>query len=244
MIKIWPTPAGSYSRLYDDMLAQPHLLIAGATKSGKSVAINGLIHRALLDGPGERRFILIDPKRVELKDYADMPHTICHAAGHNPDAWRQALRTACNIMDTRYNSMRGKLYNGSDVYVIIDEFADIRKSGGRDCYNMVLRLLSEGRAARIHCIIATQVPNAQILPTECRGNIASRLALRTTNAIESRIIMDCKGCEDLPEFGYGYYCKPGKNNRVLYKIPYVDQSELDRVIEHWHKAKPRIKLFA
>lgn len=244
MYNVWNIPGGTYSRLYDELLSKPHVLVAGATGSGKSIVVNGLIYTALYRTPGKARFILIDPKRVELKDYAALPHTITHAAGHNPAAWEKALKTACDIMDSRYNSMRGKQYDGSDIYVIIDEFADIKKSGGRNCYNMVLRLLSEGRAAKVHCIIATQVPNAQILPTECRGNISYRIALRTQNKTESRIIMDCAGCEDLPDFGYGYYVKPGRNGLQLYKIPYTDQKEIERLIDFWqHNSKPKRHLF-
>ena len=240
--KYWCYPSIEEHKLYADALTRPHILIAGATGAGKSVAINGLIYTALHRTPDAVKFILIDPKRVELKAYAGLPHTIAHAAGHNPDAWRDALQTACNIMDARYNRMTGKLYNGPDVYVIIDEFADISKSGGKECYQLVLRLLSEGRAARVHCIIATQVPNAVILPTELRGNIAYRFALRTNNRTESRIIMDAAGCEDLPDFGYCYYYRPGKDNRVLHNVPYIEETELDRIVSHWTRAnRPRYK---
>ena len=246
MIKEYTTPGGEYPRLYSELLTKPHVLIAGATGSGKSVVINGLIYTALYQSPATARFILIDPKRVELKAYSNLPHTIDHAAGHNPTAWKSALQTACNIMDARYNSMKGKMYNGSDVYVIIDEFADIRKSGGRDCYNLVLRLLSEGRAARVHCIIATQIPNCQILPTELRGDISYRIALRTSNKIESRIIMDAPGCEQLPDYGYGFYYHPGRDRRELYQIPFIDDLQIDRLIKYWTgpKGRGRVRLFA
>ena len=240
--KFWCYPSVEQHELYADALTRPHILIAGATGSGKSVAVNGLIYTALHRTPEDVKFILIDPKRVELKAYAGLPHTIAHAAGHNPDAWRDALQTACNIMDSRYNHMTGKLYNGSDVYVVIDELADVKISGGKECYRLLLRLASEGRAARVHLICATQYPNAKIIESEIRGNLCWRIALRTNTATESRVLMDAKGCEDLPDVGYCYYSVPGKDARKLCAVPYIKQPELDRIVAHWTRAnQPRYK---
>ncbi len=244
MYKTWTTPGGEYSRLYADMAKQDHLLIAGATHSGKSVVINGIIHAILFNSPAKARFILIDPKRVELSAYADLPHTIAHAKGFNPDGWKSALQTAVNIMDNRYCEMerkRLKLYNGSDIYVIIDEYATIAKAGGRDCYKLLLRLVSEGRAARIHCIVATQVPKADIIRTEIRENICSRVCLHCNTKIESRVLMDRPGCEELPQYGFGYYIKPCEN--TLYKLPMIDQTELDKITDYWRTTKPKVTLF-
>ena len=86
MKKQWLFPGGEYPALFEDMLSQNHLLIAGVTGSGKSVLINGLMYTALLKSPSSVRFILIDPKRVELAEYRDMPHTLAHAAGFDPAA--------------------------------------------------------------------------------------------------------------------------------------------------------------
>lgn len=244
MYKIWKTPAGEYSRLYADMLNQHHVLIAGATGSGKSTVINGILHAALMDSPAKRRFILIDPKRVELSAYADLPHTITTARGYDPDAWKAALRAACQIMDNRYSAMeraRARMYDGADVYVIIDEYALIAKSGGRDCYKMILRLTSEGRAARVHVIMATQVPKADIIRTEIRENMPARLCLRCNTKTESRVLMDSPGCETLPEYGYGVYITP--RGRDVYKLPMIEQSELNRITDFWRNQRPRVKLF-
>lgn len=239
--RTWTTPHGNTYSLFQDALSKPHLLVCGSTGSGKSVLINGLISTMLYrfpeDVPDGAQLILIDPKRVELMDYAALPHTITHAAGHNPEAWAAALKTAENIMDARYNRMTGKQYDSGDLYVIIDEWAAIKTSGGKECYNSVLRLTSEGRAAKVHIILATQYPTAKILPTEIRGNFDWRFALRTNNATESRIAMNDKGCEDLPDYGQGYYSLPGKDNNVLYKIPYVEQPEIDRLITWWIEQK-------
>ena len=245
MHKVWMTPGGEYPALFEDMLEQSHLLIAGVTGSGKSVLINGLMYTALLKSPSEVQFILIDPKRVELRDYRDMPHTLDHAAGFDPKAWTRALSLAVGIMDRRYSDMekkRIKLFNGSDVYVVIDEWANVYKNGGKQAYRSVLRLISEGRAARVHVLMATQVPKSTIIPTEIRDNFSARVCLHTNSSMESRVIMEQKGCEQLPSFGYGYYLKPCYLE--LWQIPMIPEKDRQRVLTHWetHK-KPKLKLF-
>ena len=244
MYQTWNTPEITYSSLYADMLNQLHVLIAGATGSGKSVVINCIIHAALKDSPARVGFILIDPKRVELAPYADLPHTISYAKGFDPKAWTAALTQAVNIMDARYTEMERKhqrLYTGRDIYVIIDEWANVYKNGGAACYKAVMRLTSEGRAARVHCIIATQVPKATIIPTEVRENMSARLCLRCNTKAESRVLMDVAGCEDLPQYGYGYYITP--RGKDLYELPMIEETELQRVIDHWTHTRPRRHLF-
>ena len=243
-------PTGKVWDLFTDMLSQPHLLIAGATGSGKSVAINGLLNTLLYrlptdegrtDGPDGVQLILIDPKRVELAAYAKLPHTLAHAAGFNPNAWLEALNKAVKIMDNRYTYMEKrhlKLYDKGDLYVVIDEWANVYKNGGKDAYRAVLRLISEGRAARVHLIMATQVPKASIIPTEIRDNFSARLCLFTNSANQSRVIMDERGCEDLPDpktagYAQGFYVLPGKGNNQLCTIPYVKEDEIERNIAWW-----------
>ena len=235
----YTSPTGKTWDLFTDMLAQPHLLIAGATGSGKSVVINGLIdtlmYRLPFDCDDGAFLILIDPKKVELSQYKNLPHTLSHAAGYDPDAWVKALQSAVNIMDSRYNAMAKKnqrLYTGSDIYVVIDEWASIYKSvRGKECYRLLMRLTSEGRAAKVHVILATQVPKANIIPTEIRENFAARLCLRTANSIQSRVIMEANGCEDLPRYGQGYYVTPEGN--TLYNIPYVQENEIEQNLMWW-----------
>lgn len=246
MERVWKTPAGEYSTLYAEMLKAHHVLIAGATGSGKSVVINGIIHAALFNAPCDVEFILIDPKRVELSQYATLPHTITHAKGFDPKAWNAALTQAVEIMDMRYKQMERKhekLYNGSDIYVIIDEWANVYKNGGKECYKAVMRLTSEGRASRVHCIIATQVPKATIIPTEVRENMTARLCLRCNTKAESRVLMDVSGCEELPQYGLGYYITP--NSKTLYKLPMYDQNDVDRLVKYWtgKAGRGKIRLF-
>ena len=234
----YTSPSGMVETLFLDVLNQPHTLIAGCQGSGKSVVINGLIdtlmYRLPFDQSGGAQMILIDPKRVELAAYKNLPHTLAHAAGFNPDAWLSALQKAVKIMDSRYTYMEKKglkKYDRGDLYVVIDEWANVYKNGGKDAYKAVLRLTSEGRAARVHLIMATQVPKATIIPTEIRENFDSRICLRTANAVQSRVIMEECGCEDLPRYGQGYFVNPEGTD--LYNIPYIKDDEIQKNLDWW-----------
>ena len=141
MKRVWTTPQGQYFTLYRDMLKQPHLLIAGATGSGKSVVINGLVYTALYDSPAAVQFILIDPKRVELVDYKPLPHTVQYAS--EPGEMVQALEKAMEITESRYRAMqaqRVKKYSGAALYVIIDELADLMTTDRRHVQPLLQRL--------------------------------------------------------------------------------------------------------
>ena len=126
MKKTYITPEGYSYSLYADMLQQTHVLIGGATGSGKSVVINGFLHTALLQSPALYQFILIDLKRVELYEYKDLPHTLSYA--DSITSALSALQQALDLIQARYNAMQAaglRKYNGSCVYVVIDELADL-----------------------------------------------------------------------------------------------------------------------
>ena len=245
----YTTPTGRYSNLYKDMLSQPHLLVAGATGSGKSVVINGIITTALyrlpLNTDNGARFILIDPKRVELSAYRKLPHTLKYAS--EPEDMINALNYAMNLTEKRYKSMQVsglKKYDGSDVYVIIDEFADLMTTQRRTVMPLIQRLAQIGRAARVHIILATQTPISRILPTEIKCNFDARVGLRTRSAQDSRNIIGKTGLELLPVYGNGYYMKPGDER--YYNIPMVSDEEIDRLVQYWlgeGQKKGRFRLF-
>ena len=233
---IYTTPAGGTWSLYEDMLKQPHILIAGATGSGKSVAINGLISTILFRLPFDQnssaQMILIDPKRVELSAYKNLPHVLRYAS--EPVSMISALQYAQSIADQRYQKMQSegkRLYSGSDVYIVIDEFADLMTTQKKTVVPIVQRLAQTGRAARVHLIIATQTPIAEVLPTKIKCNFDARLGLHTRSAQDSRNIIGKNGLEALPRYGKGYYMTPEKE--VYYNIPYVPEEELDRLIAWW-----------
>lgn len=226
------TPTGSTFALYDDMLKQTHILIAGATGSGKSVVINGIINSALHLTKYEAQFILIDPKMVELAAYKAMPHTIKYAC--YPDDMVDALEYAMSITMTRYAAMQAagvKKYSGSHIYVIIDELADLMTTDKKRVLPLIQRLCQIGRAAGISVIAATQCPLVDVIPTKVKVNFDSKVALHTACAQHSRNIMDANGCEKLPRYGKAYYITPDRSGIV--NIPMVEEAEQRRVIDHW-----------
>lgn len=242
MHKEWRTPPGQVYSLYRDMLKQPHLLIAGATGSGKSVVINGLVYTAMYDSPAAVQFILIDPKRVELVDYKPLPHTLMHAS--EPGEMVEALEKAMEITESRYKAMqrqRVKKYPGGALYVIIDELADLMTTARRQVQPLIQRLAQVGRAANVHIIAATQCPLATVIPTPIKVNFDSRVALRTRSAQDSRNILGLTGCELLPRYGQGYYMTP--DGLKLYNIPMQPQEDINALVKYWQRSRPRFRLF-
>ena len=228
----YTTPKGQYYNLFKDMSEQNHLLIAGKTGSGKSVIVNGIITTLLYKLPSQVGFILIDPKRVELSPYKNLPHTICYASEQGEMI--SALQTAMSICDKRYVEMQKqglRKYPGGHVYVIIDEWADLMTTNRRLAAPLVQRLAQVGRASNVHVILCTQTPIAKIIPTEIKCNFDSRVGLRTRSAQDSRNILGYAGLENLPMYGQGIYMTP--NGDVKYIIPYVTEDEQRRLIKFW-----------
>lgn len=232
----YTTPTGTIYSLYREMSEQTHLLVAGATGSGKSVVINGIVSTLLFRLPGDCPngvgFILIDPKRVELARYKSLPHTVRYAS--EPREMVSALVAAMQITESRYKKMQrhGQLkYDGGDVYVIIDEFADLMTTQGNVVKPLIQRLAQIGRAARVHIILATQTPIAKIIPTEIKCNFDSRVGLRTRSAQDSRNILGVTGLEALPRYGQGIFMTPEGDG--LWNIPMVSDMEINRLLTHW-----------
>lgn len=246
LYKYYETPGGEYCSGYEDMLKQPHLLIAGATGSGKSVVVNALMYTALItslpgNGKNSKQFILIDPKRVELSMYKELPHTLFYAS--EPAERIRALQYAMQLCENRYKQMQAikeRKYPGGDIYIIIDEFADLMTTQRKETMPLIQRLAQIGRAAKIHIILCTQTPISKILPTEIKCNFDARLGLRTRSAQDSRNILGFAGLETLPRYGKGYYITP--NESGLHDLPMYSDEILNKVIDYWmiQKAqKPR-----
>lgn len=244
------TPSGSRYTLFDDMLDQPHLLIAGATGSGKSVVISGLLYNLMYRPPvsyaGGAQFILIDPKKVSLSMYKYLPHTLFYADTH--ESVIQAMLYGERIMDDRFADMqrRGiRDFDGSDVYIIIDELMDLMttKSTYRQFGPVLQRIAQLGRAAKVHVIAATQCPLREVIPTAIKVNFDARVGLRTRSAQDSRNIISKSGLETLPRYGIGYYMRPGQEQ--YWKIPYVQDDQTNSLIAFWmNQVRPQPKLFA
>lgn len=249
--RVYKTPEGQRSALYNDMLQQVHMLIAGATGSGKSTVVNGIMHAAMYQSPAMIQFILIDPKGTELDMYARLPHTIQYA--QTSDECLEALQNAMNITRKRFDSMKRKglrEYDGAHIYVVIDELMYLfnRPDVKRQAMNTLQDILVIARAARVHVIACTQNPTTATIPATLRCNFDSRLGLRTTTAQDSRNIIGIKGCELFPNptlahIAYGYYMHGGENE--VFELNRIEDEEIQRLIAYWKKnSKPRLKLFA
>lgn len=229
----YTTPGGRVYCIYENMLDQTHLLIAGATGSGKSVTINGIMYTALVKyTPVRCQFILIDPKRVELVAFRGLPHTMRYAS--EPGEMVQALQYAMMLTENRYREMQKqglKKYNGSHVYIIIDELADLMTTNRKQVEPLIQRICQIGRAANIHVIAATQCPLSAVIPTPIKVNFDSRVGLRTRSAQDSRNILGCKGCETLPRYGQAYYMTA--EELQLIDVPMESDTDLQNLIEYW-----------
>lgn len=238
MPRSYITPAGSVYRPFLRLAERPHLLIAGATGSGKSVALNGIIHSLLMtESPIHCQFVLIDPKKVELAEYSKLPHTARYASEH-PDIVR-ALQWAVDETDRRFSIMQlrsMKEYDGSHLYVIIDELADLMVSIKKETLPLLQRLAQIGRAARVHLIACSQNIMAQTIPTVLKCNFPTILGLRTANAQQSRFLIASNGCELLPDpkregKGYGFL-RDGADLEKLLIYKYADK-DIQATINWW-----------
>lgn len=246
-MKYYHTPTGSTSRLFIDCLNQAHLLIAGATGSGKSVFENGLISAALLDSPARKRFIFLDPKGTELDMYSALPHCIDYA--HTIPECVNALQHAADIVTARFEDMKRRhirTYDGSHIYIVIDElmFLMNRPTVKRQVFDLLQDLLCIARSSGVSVIGITQNPTRDTLPPSLRCNFDARIALRTATRQDSRNIIEMGGCETLPNprtagKAYGYYRRGG--DITLYELPYVTEEEISRLVNYWTgpAGKPR-----
>ncbi len=230
-------PKGHICNQYRDMSQQTHLLIGGTTGSGKSVVINGIIHSILVEKSFfEACLILIDPKRVELSQWKTTANCIYYAS--DLAQILEALQLAIDMIERRYRLMQEKeekVWHGSEIYVIIDELADIMTTMRKKAMPKIQRICQIGRAAKVHVIAATQCPISDVIPTAIKVNFDALLGLHTRSAQDSRNIIGMSGCEDLPRYGKGYYIKP--EGKYLIDLPQIPDEELGLIIQYWSDPK-------
>lgn len=236
--RAYRTPSGSVYTPFLRLAERPHLLIAGATGSGKSVALNGIIHSLLMtQSPFNAQFVLVDPKKVELVQYSELPHVARYASDH-PEIVR-SLQWAVEETDRRFTLMQRagvREYDGPHLYVIIDELADLMVSIKKETLPLLQRLAQIGRAARVHVIACTQNVLAVTIPTVLKCNFSTILGLRTCNAQQSRFLIASTGCEMLPDpkregKGYGFIRDGADLEKLLiYKYP---DDQVNAVIQWW-----------
>jgi S-DNA-T family DNA segregation ATPase FtsK/SpoIIIE len=240
----------------------PHLLIAGATGSGKSVGLDCMIMSILFKaGPDAVRFLMIDPKCVELALYRDLPHLI-HPVLTDPAEATAALRWAVHEMDVRYRLMAengvrniqgynelcaplkgkgGGGGNGKDkgdapermpyLVVIIDELSDLMITAPKDVETSIMRLAAKARAAGIHLLLATQRPSVDVLTGVIKANLPTRISFQVATKVDSRTILDQQGAEQLLGKGDMLFQPPGSAKLMRLHGAYVTDDEKRRVTD-------------
>ena len=235
------TPSGSRFKLYSDMLNQSHLLIAGATGSGKSVLINSILSTALLDSPAVYRLVLLDPKMTELFQWERLPHTIRYS--YEQDEMIKSLRETVEIMESRLRFLRQngeRLWTGAQILVVIDELADLLTTNKVEVAPLLQRIMQLGRAAGIHVIAGTQCLLASVLPTPIKVNFPAVVCLRVATKQQSRFICDKTGAELFPdpktEGKALAYFRTGANIKQfeVYRVP---DDEQKRLVSWWNSAE-------
>ncbi|MCL2215044.1 MAG: DNA translocase FtsK [Treponema sp.] len=233
-----------------DLVQMPHLLIAGATGSGKSVCVNAIILSILYQlHPAECRLMLIDPKIVELKLYNDIPHLLTPVITEPKKAF-QALqyciyemerRYACldkmGVRDIRSYNRRIKEKNTAQehlpyIVVIIDEFADLMTTTGKELESTVARLAAMSRAVGIHLVLATQRPSIDVITGLIKANIPSRIAFMVASKTDSRIIIDMVGAEKLLGRGDMLYAGVVDPFPIRMQGAFISEEEVEAVVEH------------
>lgn len=235
-----------------DLASMPHLLIAGATGSGKSVCINNIIVSFLYrHSPQSLRMILIDPKRVEFTTYNGIPHLLTPVITE-VDKTINALRWVVNEMDERYrllsavNKRNLEAYNASVltnrlpyIVVVIDELADLMATAPREVEGAIIRLAQMARATGIHLTVATQRPSVNVITGLIKANITSRIAFAVASQIDSRTIIDTSGAEKLLGKGDMLFSSAELSKPRRLQSALVTDEEIERVADFWkNQAEP------
>jgi DNA segregation ATPase FtsK/SpoIIIE, S-DNA-T family len=231
-----------------DLAKMPHLLIAGATGSGKSVMVNALITSLLCNAtPDDVRMILMDLKRVELASYNGLPHLMVPVITE-PDRAKAALKWAVNEMEGRYRRFAGasarniKGYNDSRadpddkmpyIVIVVDELADLMMREGKNVEDPIVRLAQKARATGIHMVLATQRPSVNVVTGLIKANFPSRIAFAMASQIDSRTILDSPGAEDLIGRGDMLYQPSDLPRPMRLQGVFVSDLEIGRVVDHW-----------
>lgn len=232
----------------------PHLLVAGATGSGKSVCINGIITSILMNAkPHEVKLMLIDPKMVELNVYNGVPHLLTPVVT-NPQKANQALQKVVSEMEKRYDlfqhvgarniegynqfiertnqEMEEKQAQLPYIVVIVDELADLMMVAGKDVESSIMRIAQLARAAGIHLIIATQRPSVDVITGSIKANIPSRIAFAVSSATDSRTILDGGGAEKLLGRGDMLFLSRDSSKPTRIQGAFLSDGEVETVVQH------------
>lgn len=230
-----------------DLRDMPHLLIAGATGSGKSVCINVILASLLYKAdPNQVRIAMVDPKRVELSIYADLPH-LCVPVISDVRWVVKFLKWLCREMDTRYKMLSDLSTRNIEEYnktveeyerlpyvvVIIDELADLMMTAPSDVESYICRLAQMARAVGIHLVVATQRPSVDVITGLIKANFPSRISFAVSSQADSKTILDGSGAEKLLGNGDMLFSPVGVNKSIRGQGAYISTAETKKIVEHW-----------
>ena len=237
---------------YFEINKAPHMLVAGATGSGKSVCINNIITSIIMRAkPDEVKMILVDPKKVELNCYADIPHLLMPVVT-DPKKAAVALQKVCIEMDKRYDMFANtgtrnissyneyvekhsarhpELQKLPFILVIIDELADLMMVASKEVEEAIMRITQLARAAGIHLIVATQRPSTDVITGLIKSNIPTRISFMVSSFVDSRTILDMGGAEKLLGKGDMLFMPPGESVPIRIQGSYVSDEEIERVVQ-------------
>ena len=229
-----------------DLVAMPHLLIAGATGAGKSVALNAMIATILFRAtPEQVRFLMIDPKRVELANYNGIPHLLSPVV-IGPKEAAAKLRWAIQEMESRYALFASEgvrniqAFNAEHpdrplayILIVIDELADLMMVAPADFEEIICRLAQMTRAVGIHLVVATQRPSVDVITGLIKANIPSRIAFAVTSQVDSRTILDHPGAEKLLGRGDMLFAPIGATRPTRVQGSFISDAESQRLVEFW-----------
>jgi S-DNA-T family DNA segregation ATPase FtsK/SpoIIIE len=235
-----------------DLGAMPHLLVAGATGSGKSVAINTIVCTLLMSHtPDTLRLVLVDPKRVEMTQYKGLPHLATPVVVEIENVIG-VLQWAVRQMDKRYKDFAAEGARNLESYnhlmtergrprmpylvIIVDELADLMMIAPEDAERLITRLAQLARATGIHLVLATQRPSVDVVTGLIKANFPSRIGFAVSSSVDSRVILDSVGAEKLLGRGDMLYMASDSSKLRRLQGCFVSDAEIDRLVRHWRQA--------
>ena len=229
-----------------DVAKMPHILIAGATGSGKSVALNTILCSMLYSGaPSQLQLVMVDPKQVELSAYAGLPHLAAPIITSAQEAVK-TLQSVNAAMDARYKQMaRKRTKSGTEagfprMVIVIDELADLMLVSKKAVEQSIIRIAQLGRAAGIHLIVATQKPVVSVVTGLIQANTPCKLALQTASTSDSVRILGHKGAESLLGRGDALLKLPDRVQEIRLQCAYTSDQDVAAIVHYWqHNAKRR-----
>lgn len=245
------------SPVYADLAKMPHLLVAGATGAGKTIALNAIILSLIYKNPPQTlRLIMVDPKRVEFSVYANIPHLLSPIVVENGKAVN-ALKWAVHEMERRfevlsevktrdihsYNNNKEVIKEGKQlpfIAIVIDELADLMSSKGKEVEGLIVRIAQMARAVGIHLILATQRPSVEVITGTIKANITARMAFQVASQVDSRTVLDMSGAEKLLGKGDMLFLSPERSQPMRVQGAFVSEEEVRKVVKHLLEQKKKM----